>query len=98
MKNANSRPVQLQAKITDEIAEGIYVNLANIMHNNNEFIIDFGRIVPGRNHFNVLSRLIYTPASAKRLLNALKGNIEQFEEKFGEIQMDSDEPSRKVGF
>ncbi len=98
MKDANQKPIQFQAKISEEVADGIYSNVASIMHNNNEFIMDFGRIVPGKASFNVLSRIISTPANAKRLLNALRGNIEQFESKFGEIKLENEDPSRKVGF
>jgi len=50
---------------------GTYVNFANIIHNPAEFVIDFGRIVPGRTDVRVLTRVLTSPVHAKQLLNAL---------------------------
>jgi hypothetical protein len=38
---------QINIELSDEIAEGIYSNLAIISHSSSEFVVDFVRIMPG---------------------------------------------------
>ena len=75
--------------LDENIAQGEYVNFANIIHSPSEFVIDLGRVVPGRNDVKIYSRVILTPLHAKQLLEALGHNIGLFEQKFGEIRGDS---------
>ncbi len=75
-KNNNN---QLQIELTEEIAQGIYSNLAIITHSNSEFVLDFVRVMPGIPKANVKSRIILTPEHAKRLLLALQENIQKYE-------------------
>jgi len=77
---------QLNIELPDEVAEGVYSNLAVISHSPSEFVVDFVRMVPGVPKAKVKSRVILTPQHAKRLLYALNENIEKFEAAFGEIQ------------
>jgi hypothetical protein len=63
---------QINIELSEEIAEGIYSNLAMIAHSNSEFVIDFIRLMPGVPKARVKSRIIITPEHAKRLLAALK--------------------------
>ena len=79
----------LRITLDDSVSQGEYVNFANIIHSPSEFVIDLGRIVPGRNDVKVYSRVIMTPLHAKQLLSALAQNISLFEQKFGEIQTDA---------
>src|SRR3954453_13626717 len=89
----------IRINLDDNTAQGEYVNFANIIHSPSEFVIDLGRIVPGRTDVKVYSRVIMTPLHAKQLLEALAQNISIFEQKFGEIRIDgasvfsSNEPS-----
>src|SRR5438094_2078445 len=89
----------IRISLDDSIAQGEYINFANIIHSPSEFVIDLGRIVPGRQDVKVYSRVIMTPLHAKQLLEALAQNISIFEQKFGEIRVDggsvfsSNEPS-----
>jgi len=71
---------EIQVELTDEIAQGIYSNLAVIAHSSSEFIIDFINVVPGTPKAKVKSRIILTPDNAKRLLLALQDNINKFDE------------------
>ena len=68
---------QLNIELEDDIAQGIYSNLAVITHSNAEFVIDFIRIMPGAPKAKVKSRLILTPEHAKRLLSALNENVKK---------------------
>ena len=76
----NLKQNQIQIELSEEIAQGVYANLAVIAHSTSEFIIDFIRIVPGASKAKVQSRIILTPDNAKRLSMALHDNIRKFEE------------------
>jgi hypothetical protein len=76
---------KIDIALSDEMAEGIYSNLAIITHSHSEFIIDFVSLMPGVPKGNVKSRIILTPQHAKRLLIALEENIERFESILGTI-------------
>ncbi len=65
---------QINIELTEEMAEGVYSNLAMIAHSNSEFILDFIRLMPGVPKAKVKARVIVTPEHAKRLLEALKDN------------------------
>jgi len=78
---------QINIELAEEVAEGIYSNLAIITHSNSEFVVDFIRIMPGVPKARVKSRIILTPEHAKRLLNALNDNIEKFEAANGRIKI-----------
>ena len=86
-KNAQSPQQQINIEIGEKEAEGIYSNLAIISHSPAEFIMDFTRVLPGIPKSKISARIIMTPQHAKMLLNALKENIEKFENQFGEIQI-----------
>lgn len=88
---------QLRATIDEKVVDGIYVNMANIMHSPSEFILDFGRLVPGKPEAKILSRIITTPTHAKYFLKALEGNISNYEKTYGTIKI-SEEDKRKLGF
>lgn len=83
---------QLNIELSEEIAEGIYSNLAIITHSNQEFVLDFVRIMPGTPKAKVKSRIIITPEHAKRLLTALEDNINKYEAVNGRIKV-QEEPS-----
>lgn len=77
---------QINIELTDEVAQGIYSNLAIITHSSSEFILDFVRVMPGMPKAGVKSRIILTPEHAKRLLMALQDNIAKYESTFGSIR------------
>ena len=76
---------QLNIDLPEEIAEGVYSNLAIITHSSSEFVVDFVRIVPNAPKARVKSRVILTPEHAKRLLAALADNVQKYERQFGAI-------------
>ena len=86
MEKANKPQAnQIDIELTEDVADGIYSNLAIISHSNAEFIIDFVRMMPGVPKAKVKSRIILSPAHAKRLLMALRENVQKFENHFGEV-------------
>lgn len=76
---------QLNIELTEDIAEGIYSNLAVITHSASEFVIDFITVMPGVPKARVKSRIVLTPQHAKRLMKALKENVTRFESLNGQI-------------
>ena len=79
---------QININLSEDVAQGIYSNLAVINHSSSEFILDFIRVMPGVHKADVKSRVILTPEHAKRFLNALNDNLQKYEEMYGEIQID----------
>lgn len=77
---------QLNIEISEEVAEGQYVNLAIITHSHAEFVVDFVSVMPGTPKSKVKSRIILTPQHAKRLLHALTDNLNKFEDAHGKIK------------
>src|SRR5687767_15002346 len=87
MTEQNQQPT-IRIVLDDKIAQGEYINFANIIHSPSEFVIDLGRIMPGRPDVKIYERAIMTPLHAKQLLAALAQNISIFEQKYGEIRVE----------
>ncbi len=81
-KNVN----QISIELKEDVAQGIYSNLAIITHSSSEFVVDFVRVMPGVPKAEVKSRIILTPEHAKRFLMALKDNIAKYENTHGIIK------------
>ena len=69
-----------------EVVKGIYCNTAMIKHTQTEFIFDFAMAESGEGQ--LVSRIITNPIHAKKILNALKENIQKYEDRFGKIKID----------
>lgn len=91
MENPTDNDFQIQIELNEEVAQGTYSNLAIISHSNSEFVLDFVRVVPGVPKAQVKSRIILTPEHAKRLLFALKDNVDKFESMNGEIRLQNNQ-------
>ena len=89
----DEKPVPVKVTIDEATAEGHYANFANILHNPTEFVLDFGRVVPGRADVKVVSRILTTPYHARQLLRALQQNIELYERNYGPIRSDFQAPT-----
>ncbi len=89
---------QINIELSEEIAEGVYANLAMIAHSNSEFVIDFIRLMPGVPKAKVKSRVVITPEHAKRLVIALQDNIKKYEDTFGPIKQSEDGPKFPINF
>ena len=94
----DSKKNQINIELSEEIAEGVYANLAMIAHSNSEFVIDFIRLMPGVPKAKVKARIVVTPEHAKRLLYALKDNIEKYEDTFGPIKKTDEAPKFPINF
>jgi len=93
----NNNQNQLNIELSEEIAEGIYSNLAIISHSPQEFVVDFVRVMPGVPKAKVKSRIVLTPEHAKRLMKALAENVKKYESQFGVIE-DKDAPNIPMNY
>lgn len=85
MAEQKKQPNQINIELSEEIAEGIYSNLAVISHSHAEFVIDFIRLLPNVPKAKVKSRIVLTPHHAKRLLKALAENMAKYEAQHGQV-------------
>jgi hypothetical protein len=76
---------QVNIELSEEVALGVYSNLAIITHSPAEIISDFVQLMPGMPKGKVRSRIIMTPQNAKRYMRALQDNISKYEQTFGVI-------------
>jgi hypothetical protein len=78
----------LNIKIGDDEQKGRYSNLLRIAHSREEFILDFINLVPPQGV--VTARIVTSPGHLKRILRALKENLDRYEAAYGEIQEAND--------
>ena len=98
MAESKKNPNQLNIELPEEVAEGIYSNLAIISHSHSEFVVDFIRLVPNVPKAKVKSRIILTPQHAKRLMAALVDNIKKYEAQYGVIEEPEQLPFPPMNF
>ena len=85
-QNNNKKGPQLSIEIKPDIAKGVYSNLALLTHSPTEFVVDFVSNLPGFPKAEVVSRVVMTPETAKRLMLALQDNVAKYEAQFGQIK------------
>lgn len=83
--NQNQNQNQLNIELNEDVAQGVYSNLAIITHSPAEFVVDFIRVMPGVPKAKVQSRIILTPQHAKRLMRAMQENVNKYEAQHGKI-------------
>ena len=86
---------EMQIKVRDEELKGVYSNLMQIVHMKEEFILDFFLNAPPQGM--LASRVIVSPAHAKRIAVAMAGAVKKYEEQFGNIQ-EGETPESQIGF
>jgi hypothetical protein len=87
---------KIDIKVDEGVAVGLYSNLAAIRHSREEFIFDFAFLFPDGPAGKLLSRVILSPAHAKRFLDALRSNVQRHEDAYGTIDPGAAPPA--VGF
>jgi len=87
--------MELKIQLDEKTADGTYTNCVGVFHNQAEFVMDFGRIVPGRPEVKVESRLITNPIAFKQIVLAMQENLGRYETAFGPIQAEPLRPSPK---
>jgi hypothetical protein len=64
-----------------------YANLARISHAPTEFVLDFGRFLPGDTKAVLGARIVMSAVGTKLLLQALAENVARYESSFGTISL-----------
>ena len=94
--NQSSENENIEIQSDPDTLKGVFTNVANIGHGREEFIIDYLFIQQQPMPFGKLvSRVILTPAHAKRLLQALSDNVQKYEKNFGTIDSGEKENQEK---
>jgi len=82
--NQQPEQQQMQVKVTDEVLKGVYANMVQIAHTQEEFILDFMNIFPPVGIGT--ARVIISPSHMKRIVAALAENLKRYEEQFGQLK------------
>jgi hypothetical protein len=72
---------QIQIITGDETSRGRYSNSMMVAHGADEFILDW--LLNSPNGVHLVSRIIVSPGHIKRIIDALKENIDNYEKQFG---------------
>jgi len=88
--------LKIEIKVDENTASGTFSNFTNISHSPEEVILDFLFVQPAPppGFGKLMSRIILTPAHAKRLAHALNENLREYEARFGEISVNLPGPGR----
>jgi len=97
MSEEKAKEVQLEIQVDDDIAQGVYANLAVVNHSDAEFILDFIFVQPQAPRAKVRSRIISSPKHVKRLMLALEENLKKYEKQFGTIDVGQDGTAQQAG-
>jgi hypothetical protein len=85
MEEKKPQEVKLEIQLDEEVAQGAYINLAVVNHNDSECVVDLIFVQPQTPRAKVRSRVILSPQHAKRFVAAMQENINRYEQNFGEI-------------
>ena len=86
------KQVQVQIHVDDDVAQGVYANVALISHTDAEFTLDFAYLQPQAPRAKVRARVITSPKHVKRLIQALQDNVKKYEAMHGTIEASSQLP------
>ena len=86
MEEKKPQEVKLEIQLDEDVAQGAYVNLAAVNHNESEFVIDFIFVQPQAPRAKVRSRVVMSPQHAKRFVAAMEDNLMRYQQNFGEIK------------
>ena len=91
-------PAKKEVKVAfpEGLRGGVYSNNMVIAHTKEEFILDFMMVTPPIGV--VTARVITSPGHMKRMLSALKINLEKYEAKYGKLAEATEPPSPQIGF
>ena len=97
MSEKQAKEVKIEIQVDEEVAQGVYANLAVVNHSDAEFTLDFIFVQPQAPRAKVRSRVITSPKHVKRLLLALEDNLKKYEERFGTIDIGPADAAPQAG-
>ena len=86
------KQVRMQIQVDDDVAQGVYVNMALVSHTDAEFTLDFAYLQPQAPRAKVRSRVITSPRHVKRLVAVLQENLARYETQHGPIEIGAAPP------
>jgi len=87
---------EVKVVFPDNLKGGVYSNNMMVAHSKEEFILDFMMVSPPVG--SVTARVVISPGHMKRMISALKSNLEKYEAKFGKLTEAAAEPPKAIGF
>jgi len=78
------KATEIQINTGDEMSRGRYSNSMMVSHSADEFVLDW--LLTSPNGAHLVSRIIVSPAHIKRIINALKENLDNYEKRFGDVR------------
>ncbi|MEM7244779.1 MAG: DUF3467 domain-containing protein [Acidobacteriota bacterium] len=78
---------EIQVKVTEEVASGVYSNMVMAHHTDSEFTIDFLHVQPQAPVALVRSRVITSPRNVRRLIKVLQESLDKYEMMHGTVEM-----------
>jgi len=76
MSDPNTKEIKLEIQLDEDVAQGVYSNLAVVNHSDSEFILDFIFVQPQAPRAKVRSRVITSP-SHRRTSRAMRSCSER---------------------
>ena len=92
------QPTKKEVKVSfpESLRGGVYANNMMVAHTKEEFILDFMMITPPVG--SVTARVVISPGHMKRMVSALKLNLDKYESKFGKLAEAPEPPRPTMGF
>ncbi|GAH49317.1 unnamed protein product [marine sediment metagenome] len=92
------QPTKKEVKVSfpESLRGGVYSNNMVITHTKEEFILDFMMITPPVG--SVTARVVTSPGHMKRMVSALRTNLEKYESRFGKLAEAAEPPRPTMGF
>jgi hypothetical protein len=97
MSEKKPADVKLEIQLDEEMAQGVYANLAVVNHSDSEFTLDFIFVPPQAPRAKVRSRVITSPRHVKRLISALQDNLARYERTYGAVEGERSNPVPDAG-
>jgi len=94
----SEQPAKKEVKVSfpENLRGGVYSNNMVITHTKEEFILDFMMITPPVG--SVTARVVISPGHMKRMVSALKVNLDKYESRFGKLAEAAEPPKPTMGF
>ena len=87
---------EIKVEIPASLKGGVYSNLMGVRHRKEEFVLDFMMVTPPEG--TVTARVIISPGHMKRMVSAIKDNLEKYEKKFGKLAEAAEPGKPAIGF
>ena len=94
----SEQPAKKEVKVSfpESLRGGVYSNNMVITHTKEEFILDFMMITPPVG--SVTARVVTSPGHMKRMVSALRTNLEKYESRFGKLTEAAEPAKPSIGF